>query len=571
MKGKNGKRIVIFVLTALLTLGMVGLAACGGKDAPPSNTSDGKPVYGGTATVYYPKFYNYFDPAMWNEYQFSFWLETLWVIDWGLNDPDTYQFGPTTTPMQYMTGQLADTWEFDSATGKLTVKLREDVKFQEGEPYNGRAFTADDVIWSYSRLLGLNGMEKVELEMDWPGMSLTMLKNVTKIDEYTVEFEFNDGFNNEIGLTDFMNVKVNIGGPEWDNCPQTWEYAKGTGPYVLEEYAPDNYMNLVKNESYYGYDERYPENKLPYIDTIKLVYIADSSNILSQAMTGDLDWFGENGKDILNPAELSQLSSADKGVLTGYYSSPSGIGFKVNQKPFTDVKVRTALQKAIDLETINKEYFQSDGDLLIPGLFSPNITAWSTAGSWDADLMESFSYDPDVAKQLLTEAGYPDGFEFTIQLDPLADLDLFNLAADYLAKVGVTMKIETAAEMMEAVQVSQNGDDPRMFNTNAGGFTSYSLANMMTGDGPMPNGFKHSDQGYLTKLAAMGASKTLDEQSEIALELDGYFPAQHWAVYLSGMKTNYDFMSARIGGYTGEKVYFDDNMRTVWARLWVNQ
>jgi ABC-type transport system substrate-binding protein len=150
----------------------------------------------------------------------------------------------------------------------------------------------------------------------------------------------------------------------------------------------------------------------------------------------------------------------------------------------------------------------------------------------------------------------------------MVDLDLYTLAADYLSGIGVTMKIETVAEMMEAVQVSQDSEDPRQFNAFAGGFGDCMLASFMTGDGPMPNSYKHDDQEYKDKLKSMASASTEDERSAIARELDPHFPAMHWAVCLSGMQPSFDFMSSRIGGYSGEKVYFRQNMRTIWARLW---
>ena len=246
------------LIALLLALTMVfALASCGGsgagngsapastpassgsegdKSATPLETTGTEPQYGGEVTLYYPKFYNYFDPAMMDEYQFSFWYETLWVMDWGLNDADTYAFDAGAIPLEYMAGQLADSWEFDQNAGTLTVKLRDGVCFQDGEPYNGRALTADDVVWSYSRLLGINGIAKVETEFDWAN-ALTMLAGVEAVDDSTVVFTFADGMATDIQLQALMNAKVNIGGAEWDSCPQTWEYAKGTGPYVLSEYV----------------------------------------------------------------------------------------------------------------------------------------------------------------------------------------------------------------------------------------------------------------------------------------------------------------------------------------------
>lgn len=579
------------LIALLLALTMVfALASCGGNGAgngsapastPASSGSEGdkspaplettgtEPQYGGEVTLYYPKFYNYFDPAMMDEYQFSFWYETLWVMDWGLNDADTYAFDAGAIPLEYMAGQLADSWEFDQNAGTLTVKLRDGVCFQDGEPYNGRALTADDVVWSYSRLLGINGIAKVETEFDWAN-ALTMLAGVEAVDDSTVVFTFADGMATDIQLQALMNAKVNIGGAEWDSCPQTWEYAKGTGPYVLSEYVQDNSMTFVKNEKYYGHDERYPDNQLPYIDKITLVYIADSANVLAQAMAKSLDWFGENGKSVLSGDQLAQLSSANVGNLYGYTTgSPSAIALKVGQEPFSDLRVRQAMQYAIDLEAANI-FLGNDGDVVVPGLWNPSLT-WSTVGDWPADLSEQFTYNPEKAKELLKEAGYENGFEFEIELDPTANLDLYQLAASYLEEVGITMKISVASEMMEAVQHSQDYSDPRQSAGFGGGFGEYMLAFMMTGDGAMPNAFGHTDQDYLNKLNAMGAASTTEEQAKLAKELDQMFPAAHWAILVDGIQPAYDYMSNRIGGYTGEKVYYKDNMRTIWSRLWVEE
>ncbi|MBP1736470.1 MAG: peptide transporter substrate-binding protein [Oscillospiraceae bacterium] len=574
------KRYVSLLLALSM---MLALAACGSNSTGATDTessssattatetaaSSGEPQYGGSVTLYYPKFYNYFDPAMSNEYQYSFWYETLWVIDWQLNDSDTYSFDAGAVPAEYLQGQLAtDDYTFDETAGTLTVTLRDDVKFQDGEPYNGRALVASDVVWSYSRLLGINGETKISVDnYDWTS-TLDMIKNVEATDDHTVVFTFNDGMANTVSLAALMNAKVNIAGPEWDSCPQTWEYAKGTGPYVLTNYVTDNSMTLTKNENYYDYDERYPENKLPYIDTINLVYIADSANILAQAMSGSLDWFGENGKNVLTYDQLEQLDAKSTGTTYEYMSSsPAAIALKVTQEPFNDIRVRQAMQYAIDLSAMN-QYMGVDGDVVIPGLWSPTLS-WSTVGSWSDDLTSQYTYDPDKAKELLTEAGYPDGFTFELELDPTANLELYQMAASYLQAVGITVDITVAPEMMEAVSHSQDYTDVRQSAGYGGGFSSYSLALMMTGDSAMPNAYGHEDTEYLAQLHAVNDATSAEEQVAAAQLIDQEFPAKHWAILIDGMQPTYDFVSNRIGGYNGEKVYYDQNMRTIWSRLWV--
>ena len=69
----------------------------------------------------------------------------------------------------------------------------------------------------------------------------------------------------------------------------------------------------------------------------------------------------------------------------------------------------------------------------------------------------------------------------------------------------------------------------------------------------------------------MASATTVDEQSSIAQQLDQLFPQNHWAIDLCGVQPTYDWISTRIGGYSGEKVYYDNNMRTIWSRLWVSE
>ncbi len=545
------------------------------------NTSE--PQYGGEVTIYYPKFYDVFDPAMSNEYQYSFWYETLFTIDWA--KAGEYDFGPAETPIAYMKGQIAqDTGEFDQEAGTLTVKIRDDVYFQDGSLYDGRQLTADDVVWSYSRMLGLNGMEKVEAEDAMAFIdadkNLYMIENVEATDDNTVVFTFKKDFANEVAYQKFLNVKINIAGEEWDSLSQEekndWHNAQGTGPYILADYKADNSMKLVRNDNYYGTDEKYPENKLPYIDTINLVYIADASNILAQAMSGDLQWFGENGKNVLSVEQLATLSDANAGYEYVYNSStPVAIGFKTNQSPFDDINVRIALQHAINIAGISEAFLGVPQDqVVIPGLWSPDLSEWTTIGTWDDETTSEYTYDVALAKQMLEDAGYPDGFEFTIQLDPTANQDIFTEAKTELAQVGVTMNIEVASEMMEAVSVSQDPEDERMFNAMYGSYGAFDLANMMIGDNSAmldeTNSYVTDDQEVFDLLATMQQAETIADQTDAANQLDQLFAKAHWGIYLTGVQPCTDWMSNTIGGYSGQKVYYDQNMRTIWARLWVD-
>ena len=583
------------LLSGLLAAGMLfGLTSCGspaGQDSnsPSGNASEsvgtnsvapadpGQPEYGGTLTLSYNDFNTVFDPAMGEQYTYSLWLEYLFAPNWGLDDPETYPFKTNSFTLDTAQGQIAESWKWDAETMTFTVTIRDDVYFQEKEEqydiFHARNLTAEDVKYSYDRVTGRgSGYDEnnyVVIDGDWRDR-LNMLESVEVLDTYVVAFHMNTA--SETKLSEFIIAQVNITGPEWDTLTEDqkrdWHYACGTGPYILTEYVADNHYTFVRNENYYDYDERYPENKLPYLDGVVLQKYNDTTTVLSDFIAGNLDYINMNMS--LSDSEKAQLTSAANCQVHSFDAAADAIGLKLNQEPLNDIRVRIAMQKAINLPEVATAYYGLD-ELTLPGLWDPALTDWSTVGTWSDDVQAEYSYDPEGAKQLLADAGYPDGFTFEIELDPTANLELYQVAASYLQQIGITMEISVAAEMMEAVQHSQDYNDPRQSAGFGGGFGEYNLAFMMTGNGAMPNAFGHNDTEYLDKLNAMGTATSAEEQSALAEELDQYFPAQHWAILVAGVQPNYDFMSNRIGGYSGEKIYYKGNMRTFWARLWINE
>lgn len=583
------------ILSVLLALCMLlALAACGNNaettpssdepDTSPDNTTSVEPVstepqYGGSATFYSEELKAYFDPAMDDSYSYALWFEGLWTIDWA---DEEFGFESKYINYEHLTGQIADTWEFDEETGVLTVYLRQDVYFQDKEPYNGRQVTASDVEWSYCRLLGMNGYEKVSTSSsttNWE-VSLANLTGVTVVDEFTIQFQLNEA--TEVALNTFMTVgvTVNIGGPEWDELTEeqqaSVEYAAGTGPYILTELSVDNYAQFEKNENYYDYDERYPENKLPYLDSVRLVYIADSANILTQFIAGELDYVGWRS-NLLSTSERQQLEStltADQYSKYAYDTGPMSIGVKMNAAPFDDLRVRQAMQLAIDLKT-NTIYTaqEEDPEVVVPGLWSTLMTDYTSVGAWSEELQSEFTYDPERAKELLAEAGYADGFEFTIVLPPVADTDLYTLAKSQLAVVGITMNIETVSTVPELMPIQTDPDDDRAYFSGTIGTDSISgaVTNLFV-PGGVSYSFFYEDteegQQFIQTLENMVAATTLDDFANYARQADQLFAEQHWAIPLAGNSYVYDYMSSRLGGWTGEKMKANLNMRTIIARLW---
>lgn len=539
-------------------------------------TDDSEPQYGGELNMYWQEFYNSYDPSIYTNRNYAMWYEQLWTIDWSLNDSDTFGFNTDEISMDYMQGQIADTWEFDADAQTLTVNLRDDVYFQQKDGdydiYGGRNLTSADVKWSYDRLLGIDGATQVDCEQNWAD-TLYMLESVECPDDYTVVFHFNTG--SEVAESDFITANVNIGGSEWDTLTDDqksdWHYAAGTGPYIITDYVADSYMTLSKNENYYDYDERYPENKLPYIDTINLIEVADTSNLLSQFIAGDLDIVGWSAST-LNDSEIQQVvDSMEYGDF--YVNSVKhytvGLALKQCYEPFQDVRVREALQMAIDLKTITTDYYGYDeSDLSYFGIFAPT-TEYSSVSEWDDDLLATYEYDPEAAKELLTEAGYPDGFEFDVTLFAAQDVDLYTYVAAELAQIGVTMNITTVSTPQEMQAVGTDLTNPSSISGTQCLPDVSDAIDGYTTDAPY-NNMGLSDSTLDEMLDAANAADTLEEKVELAKKADLYAAEQHYTLQFSPVEKIKQYFSSRVEGYTGENIYKDFNATTVLSRIWLN-
>lgn len=616
------KRTLAFLLALVMMMTLV-LAGCGGKtetaEAPAPEVavaadpaapgaepvSAGEPVYGGEATFYYSDFNTVFDPAMGEQYTYSLWLEYLFTMDWGADDPEAFKNNNFT--LDYAQGQIAESWEWDPATCDFTVTIRDDIYFQQKDaPYDifgARNLTAADVKYSYDRVMGTgSGFDEtnyVVIDADWrtrllgyfdasysssaSGEADTASEEpadtaaeptrdyIEVLDDYTVVFHM--GSDSEIKLSEFVIAQVNITGPEWDTLTADqkldWHYACGTGPYVLTEYVADNHYTFVKNENYYDYDERYPENKLPYIETITLQKYNDSTSVLSDFFSGNLDYISQIAS--LSDSEVTQLKANADVQSYVYPYQAEGLGLKLNQAPFNDERVRIALQKAINLEEVATAYYGYDS-VTYPGLWDMSQTGWSSVPDWSAELLDEYTYDPEAAKALLAEAGYPDGFTFTVAIDPLANADIFELAKGYFAAIGVTMEIEKLADMSEGRSIQSNSEDARMFNMNLASGTDAGFAFQTYATTGFAYCFYANDTEFDALLAATRDAATPAEQMEAAHAADQHFCEEHIIIALSGATNIEEYYSTRIGGMdNGELLSAYHFFKTIPARLWVTE
>ena len=589
--------------TALLMASVMvaSLAACGGSNGSGDSTASGNAssdatvtkghtetstaVEGGTLTTYWSEFYNEFDPSVNDNRNFvTFYTDMLWNVDWDL-DRSEYGFTSGYLNSDYISGQIAKSWEIADDNSSMTVTIRDDVTFQdktavgideEYDVYGGRALTAEDVKYTYDRLLGLDGVEQVTMDQtDWPN-ALYMLDSVEVVDDLTVQFNFNT--TDEVSINDFMCAMVSICGPEWDELTEEqkadWHYAAGTGPFILTDYVNDNTMTFTKNPNYWDTDA--DGNALPYLDEIKLVHMTDSATMLSSFISGELDILAANNVLIDSDQETQLASSMTEDedyYVVSYVGDSPAVCLKLGNNPveaLESLEVRTAMQYAIDLDAISeyKGYTYANDEEKSISIFAYGLPQ-SDITTWDDDLLDSYlTYDPDKAKEMLEEAGYGDGFEFDVYLYQAQPIDSFNLAAEYLAEVGITMNINVCSTPPEMTSHGADADDSASMYGSVGTDKIGNISALFRSDGIMNNVHQTNDE--LDALVdAFTNSATLEEQIENAKAFDAAYQAQHYNLMVSYAQRWSCYYNTRVHGLQGELVTKNYWAGYMFARTWV--
>ncbi len=555
-----------------------------GDDGMTIIADDGSAVQlGGTLTTYWSEFYNEFDPSVNDNRNFvTFYTDMLWNVDWD-GDRSDYNFNSSYLDMDHEAGQIAESWEIADDFTSMTVKIREDVTFQDKtsvgidpqyDVYGGRGVTANDVKYTYDRIMGFEGIERVAMDQtDWP-TALAMLASVEVVDDYTVKFNFNT--DNALAVNSFMTQLVGICGPEWDELTSEqksdWHYAAGTGPFILTDYVNDNTMTFVKNPGYWDTDAE--GNQLPYLDEIRLVHMSDTATMLSSFISGEVDILAAN--NVLIDDDQASTLPADMYYAVKYIGDCPAVCIKIGNNPvpaLANARVREAMQYAVDLEAISAYKGYTYGDDLSEKSFTLflNSIPMSDVSGWSDELVASYTtYDPDLARQILEEEGFGDGFAFDVYLFQAQPIDSFQLAAEYLAAVGITMNIIVCSTPPEMSAHGGDADDPASMYGSTGLDRISSVPMVLRSDGFMNNNHQQ-DEDVDAKVDAFVAASTLDEQIEAAKALDMAYMSGHYLLLVSYGQQWTCYYNNRVHGLHGELTTKNYWAGFMFARTWVSE
>jgi peptide/nickel transport system substrate-binding protein len=338
--------------------------------------------------------------------------------------------------------KLATSWEIDP-NGKFTIfNLRKGVTFQDGTPWNAQA-------------------AKINLEaiMAAPIVSLPGVTSIDVVDDYTIRL-------NTKNYSDVVisNLTVPISSPA--NLAKGMDAIKlspvGTGAFKLADFQRDT---LVKYQKWDGYWDK----GKPYLDAIEINIIPDPMTASAAFQKGDTHWIDQ-------PSVPAGLELKAKG-----YPYANIVGNELGLAPdsnnpksiFTNLKVRQALNYAIDRQAIS--------DKVGRGFLIPR-PQWSNVGRPGYIPGTDYTYEPAKAKQLLAEAGYPNGFETSIIYPPApyADENVVLAVQSYLAAIGINAKLDKVENAKWTEERYNSGWKDGLIYMQSGAFASMSRSFTMS-------------------------------------------------------------------------------------------
>lgn len=428
--------------TSIITV-LIGLTILGGTWG--WGTEGKAPQYGGILT--YLDMAPGVNPISWDNadwvwkhgYDTGFYAEHLLMGDLqkGPRGSKQYDFAASAwIPSNVLRGELLEKWEVKKNPLQIILHLRQGV-FWQNKPgiMNAREFTAEDVIYNINRLR--TSPKAIPFMMDFIGKMEILNKYtlVINLTEWRADWYFSMGWGYYDGLQAPEQEKAPGG-------PKKWENATGTGPYMLSEYKESHSQTYTKNQNYWDSEmiggKKYP---LPFTDKIVMMIMRDEATRLASFMSGkidlmmNIDWKHVEGMKKNNPH-----------LHWSRYLNPNNISMamRMDKKPFNDIRVRRAMNLAINRQEMINAFMKGNG-VMHTYPFPPTFKeVYTPLEQLPPSARELFDYNPEKAKKLLTEAGYPNGFTFKAQL-PAGNQTIQDIAAlvkAYLAKIGVTLELE---------------------------------------------------------------------------------------------------------------------------------
>ena len=396
-----------------------------------------KPQYGGICTFYMgASTLENIDPV---RSALSGWMcaptyETPVIVDWSMGPQGTGENAFLGHYMDdvFLTGCLAESWEIvDLST--IILQIRQGVHWHDKPPVNGREMTVDDILATFYRYQE-NPLNTFYRPRDVPVEEWTTMEETGP---WEITFKYYEPSTGMLGGLYWLPITPKEAIETWDHLREV-ERVIGTGPFVMTDIVTASSVTWHRHPNYWMEDPLIPGNQLPYIETLRGIAIPDYSTQLAALRTHKLDIMGVGWEEALTMMETNP-------ELKYRLNSPSGaqvffMRTDLEGTPWANVKVRQALNMAVDQPAIAEDFYGGMAFVNTWPIQPMHSSVYTPVEELPDNLRWLYEYQPEKAKELLAEAGYPNGFKCKVNI--YADAaDITSIVKEYFMAVGVDMEI----------------------------------------------------------------------------------------------------------------------------------
>ena len=530
-----------------------------------------KPQYGGTLNIgmiYVTLAPLSWDPADWTwKYNQDTGLttETLFSADLSksISRGGKHAFAADSwLPTDAIRGELAESWKMSSDKPlRVDINLRKGIMFPDKPGVmKSRELVAEDVIYSYNRL------DKSPKRI--PGY-FDHIDKAEVTGKHSLRFTFKNYFSEWDYRFGWGYYSAIVPKEVSDAGAGNWKNLNGTGPFLLTDYVQGNAVTFSKNDLYWDKEKIAGQTyKLPFVDKIVYRTIKDEAAFVTALRTAKLDVL-----EGLRWSSVDELKKNAPALKWKRWVDTGGtfLAMRVDTKPFDDIRVRRALNMAVNKDEIVKAYY--NGNAVLFGYpMHPDYTGYyETLDQMPIAAQELFKYNPDKARALLAEAGYPKGFSFKTQVCSCSPdhMDLAPLIAAYLEKVGVKMEIQPMeyGAFLSAMTTKTNAAGYMMRNGHTNPTTSIrkSFVTKQTW-----NPSQYTDPDFDKRMADVYAEPDEDKRKLLIKLMTRDIVEKAPYIWLP-TPVGYSAWWPWVKNYDGELRAGSERPAPIHARMWVDQ
>jgi peptide/nickel transport system substrate-binding protein len=555
----------------IVLAGIAALVFSGSAQAGPDRET---PKYGGTlnvATVFAGlnalsfKQYNW----PWKTNHDALYLDHMIAGDLDLG-PRGAGLNPFTAfdwiPPEHYRGELAESWSLQEDPLRLVFKVRPGVYWPEKPGVmERREFVASDIVFHFTHMW--TSPRKIPTFWDfieeWKAedkyTAVAYLKEYNANWGYRIAWGYHDG----ISPPEVHQLNDNTGTDDW-------RMMNGTGPFKIADVRVDDAQIYARNDDYWDKETiNGTAYELPYLDGVTYNIMSDEAQQIAAIRTCKIDLLEAFRWQF---ADELKASAPDLIIKKRMSTLGTFVALRNDKPPFDDVRVRRAMNLAVNHQEILAALLNGDGEILNypfsaswPGYYTP-------IEDLPPEAQELFGYDPEKAKQLLAEAGYPDGLEFEVMYAAVSPYhtDLIAMLEAYYQRIGVTMiAVPLDYPSFRAQMREPDQADGYLMNNSEG--NPFSVLRKSFVSGQTWNPAFHADPWFDEMYMEALGTRDKEARDELLRKLNVYIIAEKVPHVWLPTLTVYSAWWPYVKNYWGELRVGAARPGPVYARIWIDE